>query len=163
MLTMTLARFVQEERSFTRPISIGRMHIQSRTRISIFFYQSLKFNKFIFLQWQPVLEGCHIEFQQHSTKNHRTRVSPLMKPRQADHRTFLAVYSPVVSYPQNNKIQQKNQKKGQNVDQLNTWQNPDTPAMESRLKALARKVSRVVGSVMSFGGGPGAVGIARML
>lgn len=42
-----------------------------------------------------------------------------------------------------------------------TWQNPDTPAMDSKLKALARKLSSVLGSVCSFGGGPGTVGIAR--
>ena len=42
-----------------------------------------------------------------------------------------------------------------------TWQNPDTPDMDSKLKALARKVSSVVGSVCSFGGGPGIVGITR--
>ncbi|CAK7340734.1 unnamed protein product [Dovyalis caffra] len=40
--------------------------------------------------------------------------------------------------------------------------NPDTPAMDSKLKALARKISSVVGSVCRFGGGPGTVGIARI-
>ncbi|KAJ6974356.1 hypothetical protein NC653_030454 [Populus alba x Populus x berolinensis] len=40
--------------------------------------------------------------------------------------------------------------------------NPDTPAMDSKLKALARKISSVAGSVCSFGGGPGTVGIARI-
>lgn len=34
--------------------------------------------------------------------------------------------------------------------------------MESKLKALARKVSKVDGSVCSLGGGPGTVGIARI-
>ena len=42
-----------------------------------------------------------------------------------------------------------------------TWQKPDTPAMDSKLKALARKLSSVVGSVCSFGGGPGTVGSTR--
>lgn len=43
-----------------------------------------------------------------------------------------------------------------------TWQNPDTPAMESKLKALTRKLSNAVGSVCSLGGGLGTVGIARI-
>lgn len=43
-----------------------------------------------------------------------------------------------------------------------TWQNPDTPAMDNKLKALARNVSNVDGSVFSFGGGPGTEGITRM-
>ena len=42
-----------------------------------------------------------------------------------------------------------------------TWQNPDTPAIDSKLKALARKASNGIGSHCSFGGGPGTVGIAR--
>ena len=42
-----------------------------------------------------------------------------------------------------------------------TWQNPDTPAIDCKLEALARKASNVIGSLCSFGGGPGTVGIAR--
>ena len=42
-----------------------------------------------------------------------------------------------------------------------TWQNPDTPAIDSKLKALARKASNGIGSDCSFGAGPGTVGIAR--
>jgi hypothetical protein len=42
-----------------------------------------------------------------------------------------------------------------------TWQNPDTQAIISKLKALARKASNGVGSPWSFGGSPGTVGIAR--
>jgi hypothetical protein len=42
-----------------------------------------------------------------------------------------------------------------------TWQNPDTPAIDSKLKALARKASNGIGSLCSSGGGPGTVGIAR--
>jgi hypothetical protein len=34
--------------------------------------------------------------------------------------------------------------------------------MDNKLKALARKISSVVGSACSFGGGPGTVGIARI-
>ena len=42
-----------------------------------------------------------------------------------------------------------------------TWQKPDTPATDNKLKPLTRIVSRVLGSVCNFGGGPGNVGIAR--
>lgn len=42
-----------------------------------------------------------------------------------------------------------------------TWQNPDTPAIDSKLKARARKDSNEVASVCNFGGGPGTVGIAK--
>jgi hypothetical protein len=40
-----------------------------------------------------------------------------------------------------------------------TWQNPDTLAIVSK-QALARKASNGVGSLWSFGGGQGTVGIA---
>ncbi len=42
-----------------------------------------------------------------------------------------------------------------------TWQNPDTPAIDSKLKVLTRRASKAVGSLCSFGGGPRTVGIAR--
>lgn len=48
------------------------------------------------------------------------------------------------------------------VERKITWQNPETPAMDNKLKALARNISRELGSVCSFGGGPGTVGRARM-
>lgn len=41
-----------------------------------------------------------------------------------------------------------------------TWQNPDTPATDSKLNALTRNVSNEAASVCSFGGGPGTVGMA---
>ena len=43
-----------------------------------------------------------------------------------------------------------------------TWQKPDTPATDNRLKALTPNVSNVLGSVCNFGGSPGTVGIARI-
>lgn len=42
-----------------------------------------------------------------------------------------------------------------------TWQNPETPEIDSKLNALARKASKAFPSLRSSGGGPGAVGIAR--
>lgn len=41
-----------------------------------------------------------------------------------------------------------------------TWQNPETPEIDSKLNALARKASKAFPSLRSTGG-PGAVGIAR--
>jgi hypothetical protein len=43
-----------------------------------------------------------------------------------------------------------------------TWQKPESPAMESRENALARKFSSAEASIRSFGGEPGTVGIARI-
>jgi hypothetical protein len=48
------------------------------------------------------------------------------------------------------------------VQQLYTWQNPDSPAMDSNENALARKFSNATASMRSFGGEPGTVGTARI-
>lgn len=48
------------------------------------------------------------------------------------------------------------------VQQLYTWQNPDSPAIDSNENALARKFSNATASMRSFGGEPGTVGIARI-
>ena len=42
-----------------------------------------------------------------------------------------------------------------------TWQNPDTPAIDNKLKARAQYVSNEVTSVSNFGGGSGTVGTAK--
>lgn len=48
------------------------------------------------------------------------------------------------------------------AQQIYTWQNPDSPAIDKRENALARKFSSAAASVRSFGGEPETVGIARI-
>ena len=42
-----------------------------------------------------------------------------------------------------------------------TWQNPDNPAIDSKLKVLTKRASNEIGSHCSFGGASKTVGIAR--
>lgn len=47
------------------------------------------------------------------------------------------------------------------IDLVVTWHNPETPAMDNKLKALLRKDSSATTSAWRCGGGPGTVGITN--
>jgi hypothetical protein len=79
----------------------------------------------------------------------------------ADMQKEIMWFSQGLNMNKNKKKQDSHASKQTNKYTHTTWQSPDTPAIDSKLKARARKVSNEVASVSNFGGGPGTVGIAK--